>query len=94
MPVLIRSRSDFNPRGTPVLQVTFRRRPCGNCGRKAHVTLFSTTVFYSSNLNAGLVKGMGGEDRGPFDGQCCIRCTRGLRSRADHERKKAPHRQP
>lgn len=80
MPVLIRARSQFNPRGTPVLQVTLRRRPCGRCGRKAHITLFSPSTFYSSNFAAGLAKGIGGEDRGPFDGQCCIRCTRGLRS--------------
>lgn len=78
MPVLIRAHSLFNPRDTP--QVTFRRRPCCRCKRKVHVTWFSPSTFMSDNITAGLMKAFGGEDRGVSDGQCCIRCTRGLRS--------------
>lgn len=80
MPVLIRSRSPFNPRDTPVLRVTFRHRSCCRCGRKVHVTLFSPSTFMGDNFTAGLMKAFGGEDREVSDGQCCVKCTRELRS--------------
>lgn len=68
VPVLIRSRSPFNPPGTPVLAVTFRRRPCDNCHRGMHVSLWSPSTAFMCGL------------RGHGEGQCCIRCTRELRS--------------
>lgn len=81
MPVLVRSRSPYNPRDTPVLVVTLRRRVCAECGRPAHVTLWSPSTFMTSNMAAGLVKTFGGPPPlKPLDGQCCIRCTRRLRS--------------
>lgn len=67
MPALIRSRSAWNLPRTPVLLVTWRKRPCAYCGGRAHVTLYSPS--------------MGSFPRFPgAAGQCCIRCTRGLRS--------------
>ena len=81
MPGLLRSRSPLNPLRTPVLVVTLRRRPCAHCGHLAHVTLWSPFTFMTSNMAAGLAD-FAGQPRStkPLDGQCCIRCTRGLRS--------------
>lgn len=82
MPVLIRGgKGTLNPPGTPILVVTFRRRTCARCGQPAHVTLWSPSTFMTSNMAAGLAD-FAGQPRAPepLDGQCCIRCTRGLRS--------------
>jgi hypothetical protein len=80
MAVLIRSRSPLNPQGTLVLQATLRRRACCRCKRGVHVTLFSPSTFIGDNLRAGLLKAFAGQECEPSDGQCCIRCTRALRS--------------
>jgi hypothetical protein len=46
---------------------TWRRRLCASCGRHAHVTLFSPSMAMAPRFPGA-------------NGQCCIRCTRGLRS--------------
>jgi hypothetical protein len=63
-----------------LLMATFRRRPCRRCDRKVHVTLFSLSTFLGDNIRAGLMKGFHGIESEVSDGQCCIRCTRELRS--------------
>lgn len=80
MPVLLRSRSPLNPPRTPILVATLRRRRCCQCQRKARVTLFSPSMFYGQNIRAGMMAGINGTEAEASDGQCCIRCTRGLRS--------------
>jgi hypothetical protein len=66
MTVLVRGHGDAP--GTPLLVVTLRRRECDSCGKPARVTLYS--------LSTALMCGW----RGKGEGQCCIRCTRKLRS--------------
>ncbi|HMH94147.1 MAG TPA: hypothetical protein VK586_24085 [Streptosporangiaceae bacterium] len=68
MTVLVRSRSPFNAPGTPILVVTLRRRECDWCGHAARITVFSPSTARMC------------EWRGKGEGQCCIRCTRELRS--------------
>jgi len=68
MPVLLRSRSTLNAPGTPILVVTIRQRQCGNCKGRARVTLWSPSTALTTAFC------------GDGNGQCCIRCTRELRS--------------
>jgi hypothetical protein len=71
MPVLIRSRSPWNPTRHPVLVVTWRKRTCGWCGGKSRITLFSPSAWCFPRF-------LGTDPAG----HCCLRCTRGLRSEA------------